>query len=232
MKLRLDWWTDTGILRETTSKLTVIPDLDPEFTSCCSSCSCCVSWRSSSPDSLWQRLSKRPSDLSGTSLKRSVDPSVCPLAEHLRLWRQSLLLAVAGSAPPWICNYWWLHIRSELLQSARMVIVKEVICIKLIIRRNKAHKSGQYQFSWKCFRPLSSAGSGGKKDEDSPFSENQGSNQSEDKEASGTKLLLSHDHKFIYVWSQRRVSRCHSSVCFLRFVCFWRSDAEITDFRC
>lgn len=52
----------------------------------------------------------------------------------------------------WFRNYWWLHISSELLQSVDMVIVKEVICIKLIIPRNKAHKSGHYQFSGKCFK--------------------------------------------------------------------------------
>lgn len=54
----------------------------------------------------------------------------------------------------WIHYYWWLHIASELLQSASMVIVTEVICIKLIIPSNKAHKSGHYQFSWKCFNQL------------------------------------------------------------------------------
>lgn len=52
----------------------------------------------------------------------------------------------------WIHNYWWLHISSELLQSPRVVIVREVICIKLIIQCIKGHKSVHYQFSGKCFK--------------------------------------------------------------------------------
>lgn len=52
----------------------------------------------------------------------------------------------------WIHNYWWLHISSELLQSPRVVIVREVICIKLIIPCIKGHKSVHYQFSGKWFK--------------------------------------------------------------------------------
>lgn len=79
----------------------------------------------------------------------------------------------------WICNYWWLHISSELLQSAGLVIVKEVICIKLIIRRNKAHKSGHYQFGGKCFKRTLLRGVQGKKGKESLILPNQGSNLSE-----------------------------------------------------
>lgn len=70
--------------------------------------------------------------------------------------RMSFLLSLSHAdvqaSQWWICNYWWLHRSSELLQSAGMVIVTEVICIKLIILCNKAHKSGHYQFGWKCFK--------------------------------------------------------------------------------
>lgn len=81
----------------------------------------------------------------------------------------------------WFCNYWWLHISSELLQSVDMVIVKEVICIKLIIPRNKAHKSGHYQFSGKCFKLTLLCWVQGKKKrgKDSLILPNQGSNLSE-----------------------------------------------------
>lgn len=87
----------------------------------------------------------------------------------------------------WFCNYWWLLISSELLQSVDMVIVKEVICIKLIIRRNKAHKSGHYQFSRKCFKLTLLCWVQGKKKrgKDSLILPNQGSNLSE-----RTKLCL------------------------------------------
>lgn len=54
----------------------------------------------------------------------------------------------------WIHNYWWIHISSELLQSAHAVIVTEVICIKLIILCNKGHKSVHYQFTGKCFKHM------------------------------------------------------------------------------
>lgn len=60
-----------------------------------------------------------------------------------------------------------------------MVIVKEVICIKLIIRRNKAHKSGHYQFRGKCFRRTLVCRVQGKKRSGFPFLPNQGSNLSE-----------------------------------------------------
>lgn len=62
-----------------------------------------------------------------------------------------------------------------------MVIVKEVICIKLIIRRNKAHKSGHYQFSGKCFKLTLFCWVQGKKKrgKDSLILANQGSNLSE-----------------------------------------------------
>lgn len=81
----------------------------------------------------------------------------------------------------WFCNYWWLHISSELLQSVDMVIVKEVICIKLIIQRNKAHKSGHYQFSGKCFKLTLLCWVQGKKKRGKDFLilPNQGSNLSE-----------------------------------------------------
>lgn len=88
----------------------------------------------------------------------------------------------------WFCNYWWLHISSELLQSVDMVIVKEVICIKLIIRRNKAHKSAHYQFSGKCFKLTLLCwvqGKRKKRGKDSLILPNQGSNLSE-----RTKLCL------------------------------------------
>lgn len=107
--------------------------------------------------------------------------SVCPLTEYLPTRRQSPFPSRRAHVQPtqwWICNYWWLHISSELLQSARMVIVKEVICIKLIIRRNKAHKSGHYQFSWKCFKRTLLCRVQGKKGKDSPFLPNQESNLS------------------------------------------------------
>lgn len=108
---------------------------------------CWTGWRTT----LW--LSKCPSDLFCTGFSQSW--SVCPLTEYLTSRRQSPFSSPHADVQPaqwWICNYWWLYISSELLQSAGMVIVKEVICIKLIIRRNKAHKSGHYQFSWKCFK--------------------------------------------------------------------------------
>lgn len=81
----------------------------------------------------------------------------------------------------WFRNYWWLHISSELLQSVDMVIVKEVICIKLIIPRNKAHKSGHYQFSGECFKLTLLCWVQGKKKrgKDSLILPNQGSNLSE-----------------------------------------------------
>lgn len=108
--------------------------------------------------------------------------SVCPLTEYLTSRRQSLFSSPRAHVQPaqwWICNYWWLHISSELLQSAGMVIVKEVICIKLIIRRNKAHKSGHCQFSWKCFKCTLLCRLQGKKGKDSPFFPNQESNLSD-----------------------------------------------------
>lgn len=100
-------------------------------------------------------------------LKNSVNLKHLPF-----LRRQSVIPSPQADfqpAPWWICNYWWLHISSELLQPACMVIVEEVICIKLIIQRNKAHKSGHYQFSWKCFKYLLLCRVQGTKGEESPF---------------------------------------------------------------
>lgn len=109
-------------------------------------------------------------------------PVVFALSQkNLTSTTQSFLFFYSTHEPAqwWICNYWWLHISSELLQSASMVIVKEVICIKLIIRRNKAHKSGHYQFSRKCFKRTLLRRVQGKKGKDSLILPNQGSNLSE-----------------------------------------------------
>lgn len=132
------------------------------------------------------------------SPQRPEDPSEC-LPHSFPTWEESLSsnkrFYPVVEPPPlptppsyadvrpvrwWFCNYWWLHISSELLQSVDMVIVKEVICIKLIIRRNKAHKSGHYQFSGKCFKLALLCWIQGKKKrgKDSLILPNQGSNLS------------------------------------------------------